>query len=177
MPEIKLYKSKWKAIRLILLCLPWVLVCLYLINKNDSSIGCFGLCFFGLGIPIGLFNLLDNRPRIIINEIGIFDRLAYKDFINWEIIKDAYLKKLQTSRLSQTSFICLVVDEDTLDHLKINKTRRAMNTLSKNMGFQELNLEIGQLNKVDPGYLLEFIKAMLVAGKTKREELILDSKL
>lgn len=46
--------------------------------------------FSSLGYPIGFDQLFDGRPQIIINEIGIFDRMTHNDFINWEIIMGAY---------------------------------------------------------------------------------------
>lgn len=62
--------------------------------------------FFGLGYPVGIFHLVDRRPQVIINEIGIFDRTTIRETINWEIIQDAYLMDVHGQK-----FICLIVDE------------------------------------------------------------------
>lgn len=84
MIEYKIYKYPWKAIKLILLCTIFVLGGIFFLNQSDvpKFIAWFCILFFGLGYPIGLFQLLDRRPQIIINEIGIFDRTTHKDFIN-----------------------------------------------------------------------------------------------
>src|SRR5436309_3165209 len=106
---------------------------------NDESmplwIKCMCILIFGLGYPVGLFNLLDRRPQIIINKIGIFDRTVYKDFINWEIINDAYL-----TNVSGQKFICLVLkNEFELQTDLLIKSSR----LSKSLGFQALNISLG----------------------------------
>jgi hypothetical protein len=159
MIEYKLYKSPWKALKLMLLCSPFVLGGLFLpVSHGMGWFKWLSVSFFGLGYPIGLFQLLDRRPQLIINEIGIFDRMIHKDFINWEIIQDAYLAEVHNQK-----FICLVVDE------KFNPSR--MKFLSKAMGFQELNISLGNIN-VNAERLAEFILAMRFAERPERPEMI-----
>jgi hypothetical protein len=122
--------------------------------------------FFGMGIPIGLFQLLDRRPQIIVNDIGIFDRTAHKDFINWEIIQDAYIAKVQ-----QETFICLVVPEAFEPSVNQSRFKKRMAGLSKAIGFQELNISLGNVN-VDAERMTEFILAMRSAEKGNRQYLI-----
>src|SRR5688572_20606425 len=90
--EIKLYKSPWRAVKLINLCSILVFGGIFILSQPDAPkwVGWMSIRFFGLGYPVGLFHLLDRRPQIIINEAGIFDRTTYKYFINWEVIQDAY---------------------------------------------------------------------------------------
>ncbi len=76
-------------------------------SETDRIIGWIGTCFFGLAIPIGFFHLFDKRPQVIINEIGIYDRTTHNEFINWEIIKDAY-----PINIYGQDFICLLVSEN-----------------------------------------------------------------
>lgn len=86
MKEIKLYKSPWRAIKLLLLSSVFVFGGIWLITSTDSPkwLGWMSIGFFGLGYPVGLFQLLDRRPQIIINELGIWDRTTKQDTINWE---------------------------------------------------------------------------------------------
>jgi len=96
MKEIKLYKSKWKNLGLLIVSCLFVFGGLYFVTDVDSNtfkviVGWTSILFFGLGIPIALFNILDWRPQIIINEVGIYDRTIIKDLINWSIIENAYL--------------------------------------------------------------------------------------
>lgn len=173
MPELKLYKSPRRAIRLILLTIPFVGLSLYdiIIHSDIMPIAFdwFCLCFFGLGIPLGIFNLFDRRPIITINEIGIYDRISYNDFVNWNLIKDAYLRDVHNQK-----FICLVLDDKAIPLLKINKKLKG---LSKALGFQEVNISLGQLRKIDEQKFVEFIKAMSDANMSTRINLLSTSYL
>jgi hypothetical protein len=170
MIEIKLYKSPWKSVRIILLSLPFVIISLYLIIHNDAdkTMEWFCLCFFGLGIPIGIFNMLDKRPQIIINEIGIFNKAAYNNFINWNLIKDAYIKEVHRQK-----FICLVLDEKAIPLIKVKKKLTQINLA---LGFQETNISLGQI-KIDDQKFLEFIKAMSTADAASKQNLLLNTQL
>ena len=96
MIELKLYKSRWKAVILMSGCSIFVAGGWWTINSGGPLwIGLMSIGFFGLGLPIGLFQLFDRRPHIILNEVGVFDRTAHHDFINWEIIQEfCYWSKL-----------------------------------------------------------------------------------
>lgn len=168
MQEIRLYKSPWKAIRIILLAAPFIAFSAYSIIDHKNNIPTYPawlcLCFFGLAIPIGLFQLFDKRPQIIINENGIFDRMAYKDFINWKLIRDAYAVNVHGQK-----FICLVIDEAAIPLLKSSKR---MIKISKELGFQEINLSLGQLKSFDVLKFIDFIKQMALASPAVRETLL-----
>jgi hypothetical protein len=167
MKEVKLYKSPWKALKLILLCSIFVVVGIWLLSTDTPRwIAWLNIGFFGLGYPVGFFHLLDRRPQIIINELGIFDRTTNQDTINWEIIKDAYLVDVHGQK-----FICLIVDENFEPSKKKGLPHRTMAGLNKTLGFQELNISLGQL-KIDEQKLGQFIMAMSRADKPAREEII-----
>ena len=103
MTELRLYKSRGKALRLMLGCT--VLVGLGF-SLGQSWLAWFCIGFFGLGFPVGIFQLLDRRPQIIVNEVGLFDRTMHHEFINWAIIQDVYLATIHKQQA-----LCLVVDE------------------------------------------------------------------
>lgn len=164
--DIKLYKSPWKAVKLMLLCSIFVFTGLFLLTTPDAPkwVGWLSICFFGLGYPVGLFHLLDRRPQIIINEIGIFDRTTYRDFINWEVIRDAY-----PIDISGQKFVCLVVDEAYEPSTKKGKFSKSVSNLSKDIGAQELNISLGQ-TMVDEIRLTAFILAMINVRPESRKE-------
>jgi len=146
----------------------FVIAGIFLLGQPNTSKLMAWLCilFFGTGIPLGLFQLLDRRPQIIINELGVFDRTVHQDFINWDIIHDAYLV-----RMHQQQFICLVVDEQFEPSKSKSKFGQKMARLSKAIGFQELNINVGNVD-VDAERLLAFILAMRTADQPNRETLI-----
>ena len=178
MLEIKLYKSPWKAIKLILLSLPFVILSLadilHYSNIGPVALNWFCLCFFGLGIPLGLFNLFDRRPEIIINKTGIFDRRTSTNFINWGEIKDAYLKDLRVSALSKQKFLCLVMEPNATILLKANKT---LVKISESLGFQGISIALDPLKPINWDEFIALIKSMLHANNSVKQNLLLTSKL
>jgi hypothetical protein len=163
--EIKLYKSPWRALKIMLLCSIFVVPCILFWDDKSLSPWIKWMCvlFFGLGYPVGLFHLFDRRPQIILNRTGIFDRMAYRDFINWEVIHDAYLTDVH----GQT-FICLVLKQEF--DAKADRLIKSAR-LSKSLGFQALNISLGQI-RVNEAKLLEFIVAMSGAEDSGRENII-----
>jgi hypothetical protein len=158
MKEIKLYKSRWRAIKLILLCSIFVIGGIFMVRSTDAPewAGWFNIFFFGLGYPVGIYHLFDRRPQIIINELGIYDRTAHQEFINWKIIHDAYLISIHGQK-----FISLVVDKD-YEPKRVGKFAKK---LAKIVGAQELNISLGQV-KIDEKRLAEFIRTMISAKQT-----------
>ncbi|MBS1531424.1 MAG: hypothetical protein JSU01_14045 [Bacteroidetes bacterium] len=163
--EIKLYKSKWKAIKLILMGLPLVLACVFLLSKNDShrNMEWFGICFFGLTIPIGIFNLFDRQPRLIINEEGIYIRIiGFKDFINWDVIKDAIYKERTTqdqySWIKQ-KFLSITFDPgDSADP-------------------KNVSIYLNSLQKIDGQKLADVVNQMAHSDTNARRQLLLTTEL
>ncbi|WP_428742034.1 STM3941 family protein [Tenacibaculum sp.] len=166
MTEIKLYKSKKRAISMMLLCSIFVLGGIWLLQKN-SILGWSGIGFFGLAYPLGIYNLLDTKPIIIINEIGIYDRSTSSDFINWELILDAY-----PINISGQKFICLIIDEKYKPSRKKGKLYKNVAKLNEAIGAQELNIHLGQIQKIDEIKLTQFILQMSKADKNTKTELI-----
>jgi len=141
----------------------------YLMIMDDDAlqwIGWFNIFFFGLGYPVGLFHLLDRRPQIIVNEVGIFDRTTYEKFINWEVIWGAY-----PISISGEKFICLEVDPKYEPSRRKGKVARSISRLNKELGAQELNISLGQV-AVDQRKLVEFILAMINLRPEGRTDLL-----
>ena len=164
--DVKLYKSPWRAIKLLLLCSIFVAGGIFILRATDAPmwVGWFNICFFGLGYPVSLFHLLDRRPQIIINEIGIFDRTTYKDFINWQVIHDAY-----PINISGQKFISLIVDREYEPSARKGKFYKTMADFSREIGAQELNISLGQI-VIDEIKLTQFIKTMIHARPESRKE-------
>ena len=168
MPEFRLYKSPKKALKLLLGCAVFVGLGVLMLRDPTTPKGAAwaGIVFFGLGLPLAIYQLLDRRPQIIINELGVFDRTAHRDFINWEIIQDAYL-----SGVHKQPFLCLVVDEAFEPSRSKGKFRRGVARLNKDLGFQELNLSLGSVS-VDAERLAAFILTMRTATMPERTFLV-----
>ena len=166
MEEIKIYKSPSKALRLIFLASIFVVPCSYALIMHKLNmpplLAWSGACFFGLGMLYGIFNLVDRRPQIVINTDGLFDRMAYKDFINWSLVKDAYV-----FHINKQTFIGIVIDPAAVHLIKKQGSLR----LSKHLGFQDITLSLGTV-KIDEARFRDFIVAMTKAEPIKRTHLL-----
>ncbi|GAB2847159.1 STM3941 family protein [Hymenobacter ruber] len=168
MTEFRLYKSRWKALKLLLGCAAFVGLGCFMLGQADAPrlVAWPSIVFFGLGIPVSMFQLLDRRPQIIVNEFGVFDRTTHHEFINWEIIRDLYLVETNGQ-----PFICLVVDETFEPSRRKGKFKQNLASLSKGMGFQELNISLGFV-QVDAMRFAEFILAMRGAAPAERPAMV-----
>lgn len=168
MKEFRLHKSRWKAAKLLLGCAAFVALGCFMLGQPDAPrwVAWASIGFFGLGIPVNLFQLLDRRPQIIVNDVGVFDRIMHHEFINWEIIQDVYL-----AEVNRQVFICLVVDQAFEPSRRKGKFRQSVASLNKELGFQELNISLGFV-KIDAFRFAEFILAMRGAAPPEREALV-----
>lgn len=154
---------------MMLLCTLFVAPAIYFLNSggdNDKVMLWISVCFFGLGYPVGLFSILDRRPVVIINDVGIFDRTLSKKVINWDIIRDAYMVEMKKQK-----FICLVIDEKYEPSTEKGKLYKATVELNKEMGFQELNISASVLD-VNPDKLLHLILQLKDSSSDERAEVV-----
>lgn len=152
-----------------LICLPFILLGLWLIYKHTehTTIAWIITCFFGLSIPLAIFDILDRKPQIIINETGIFDRSAYKDFINWDIIEHAYWNTAYKQVI-----VCLII-KDEFKHLIQIKSK--LKEVSLAMGYSEININLGRVRNVDHEKLTALIVNLAKADPSRRADLISQS--
>ncbi|TNJ40999.1 hypothetical protein KFZ70_04105 [Tamlana fucoidanivorans] len=168
MTEIKLYKSPWKAIKLLGLTIPLVAVGVWLILRNESSLldrimGWIGVPFFGFGFFLAFFHMFDKRPQIVFNETGIWDRTIKQDLISWELIKNA-----NPLDVFGQKFVTLTVDKS----FKRKNTQYGWaKRLEKKVGSTGLDLQLSQI-KMKPEKMTNFIKEMIKTEESKRGTLI-----
>lgn len=171
--EIKIYMSAKRIIRMILLVSLFVALGAFLISlpKEENIyryyVGWACVLFFGLGFPAGIYQLYKIRtPKIILNEIGVFDRTLHKEFINWEVIQDAYLGAINNQK-----FIALVIDENFEPSKKKGKFMRSISNMNKALGFQELNLGLS-MTDVDEEKLLQIILLLKGTPVSERNKVL-----
>ena len=168
MTEVKLYKTILKGLKIFALTIPFVVIGIWMITREPFGttnyiMGWLCACFFGLGIPVGLFHLLDRRPQIIINENGIWDRTTNQDEVKWEQIQGAYPLNIFGQK-----FISLVVDDTFIFKTKEYKWAAKIN---EEVGTQKLNLHLGQL-KIDENELISFLQQMTESKRENRKTII-----
>ncbi|PQJ09836.1 hypothetical protein CJD36_018095 [Flavipsychrobacter stenotrophus] len=169
MNEIKIYKSAWKGVKFILMSSLFVIPSIFFLVKGEERerlkfLLCIG--FFGLGYPLGLSFILDRRPQIILNETGIFVRNLSDKIINWDIIQDAY-----PARINKQHFVCLKVDEVYSLARSKGRLYRSVVKFNKELGFQELNIWMDNVN-VNNQKLLDLIQQAIHADLPQRKALL-----
>lgn len=173
MTEIKLYKTTTKGLKIIGMCLPFVAIGLWFITQEPIGttnyiMGWVGTCFFGLGIPVGLFQTFDRRPQIIISENGIWDRTTNQDEVKWEQIVEAY-----PLDIFEQKFVSIITDSTFIFKKKPYKWAEKIN---KKNGAQNLNLHLGQIN-IDEIELTNFINRLRKESIEERRKLIKTLKI
>ncbi|MFD2586034.1 STM3941 family protein [Croceitalea marina] len=165
-PEIRFYNSKKKAILLMLSCVPFIIVGIYFISKKPM-LGWGSVVIFGFSFIMGIINLLDNRPNLIINEIGIYARSASRNYIVWELIQDAYF-----TTITGQKYICLIIDKRFKPSQTKGMLYRSAVKLNEAIGAQEMNIYLGQIKHIDEEKLTDLILKMSNADTERKAELL-----
>jgi hypothetical protein len=137
--EIKLYKSFWKSLLLLVASVAFVAGGIIALRDPEAShfLAWCGICLFGAGIPFWLINLFDRRPQIVIHEDGILDRSGYTDYIPWHVVRRAYIVEVNLNKV-----LFLVVDKEYLPARKKKLFTRFSARMNKTQGGQELLINV-----------------------------------
>ena len=100
------------------------------------------------------------------NEMGFYNRTVCEESLNWEVIQDAYLIKIQKQK-----FICLLVDEKYKPSYNNGNNGQPKVKLKEIKGMKELNISLGPL-KINAEKLLQFILLMRAADQQEKIQLI-----
>jgi hypothetical protein len=154
--------SRLKYALLLIVAFGFVVVGLLILTRakaSDAWIGWINIVFFGACIPIFAWQLVDSRPRLVIDDQGILDRTLGVGVIPWSEITGAYLRSIHGN-----NFICLEVrnPERWLEHL--SPVKRAMASANKALGFTPLNLNLSAV-ATDPSQILELILKTIAWGQ------------
>jgi hypothetical protein len=171
MNEILLYKKPTKALKIILLSSPFVAIGFWMLDRDNSLYDNFmayaSIIFFGFGILVGLFHLVDRRPQIRIDEKGIWDRTTKREKIDWKFIKTANSIKIHSER-----FIALKLDEEYEKGIKQYKWAA---TITEPYGAEKINISISQVS-IDLNEFASFIRKMSKLTEVERKEEIKNFK-
>ena len=168
MTEINLFNSRWKVIKLLAWSTLFVLIGIWrlsIINpdSNDNILGWMCIIVFGITIPFELYYLLDRRPQIVINEIGIRIRSSKQDLIRWENIRNAI-----SNNISRQKIITLVLDGS----IKIKKLQNRWGKRIPNAdAAQKINLPL-TLVKVNQEKLVGLLNKMIESDKDGKRKIL-----
>lgn len=171
MVEIKLFKSQYRIKRLILICSGFILLGIWLLSRDVSSFAVwFSICFFGLGCGIGLYQLFDKRPQILITEASIYDRSLKIEAIPWNAIINAYPRSIYKQQ-----FICLELIESFKPLAKKGKLVNFTSKLNEALNFEAININLSQID-VNESLLTDLINELSKAEIEERLTLLKEFK-
>ena len=137
MEKLAIKSSRWKHFALLAACLGFVAVGLFIIINKGNWFGLVPIFLFGGGIPIAVWQILDSRPRLIIDEEGVMDRTLGVGRIEWRDIRGAYMASIQG-----TDFICLELRDPAKYNARLSNVRRALAKANIRLGFTDFSLNL-----------------------------------
>jgi hypothetical protein len=105
--------------------------------SGDRWIGWMSIIFFGSGIPLFIKKISESKPRLIINDQGIFDRTLGIGTIPWGEVAGAFVKSIQGN-----DFICLELRNPQIWSQQLSSIRKAAASANKALGFTEFSLNL-----------------------------------
>ena len=97
--------------------------------------------FFGFAFLIFLWQIFDTRPRVVIDQIGVYDRTLGVGIIEWEDIEHAYLNSLM-----KNDFISLVLKNPEKYLHKLSKPKAKLAKYNRTLGFETININLSGVN-------------------------------
>jgi hypothetical protein len=95
------------------------------------------ILFFGACAIVGIRQVADTTPRLVINESGVFDRTLGIGVIKWSDIEGAVVQSIH-----QNPFICLKLRNEDSYLTKLTSTGRALVAANIQLGFSAINLNL-----------------------------------
>lgn len=165
MTPITIHSSRLKYAALLALALVFVLGGVLMVARgkpDDHWVGWLGIAFFGAGIPIFLRQIVDSRPRLVLDEQGIFDRTLGVGVIPWTEITGATLRAVHFNH-----FICLEVRDPQRWTSQRSFLKRLFALGNRAMGYSELNINLSAI-AADPKKVYELVLKQVIAAQSLR---------
>lgn len=140
-------------------------VALFFISLKKAQPWDIWLCgaFFGLCMLVGLYRLLDRRPKLILDERGLHDLRTRGSSFPWDVIREVSLVSV-----SGQCFLSLKLDES---HPDVRPPSANAVKLSNFFGMKAFNVNISEL-RVDPGKLCTTVQILSFIPLEERKALL-----
>ena len=152
METIIIKGARWKTLLFLFISLAFVGTgTLIIATGKNALVGWASVLFFGAGGLVFVWQLVDARPRLIINNQGIMDRTLGVGVIPWKEIRDAYKRSINGN-----DFICLELYNPEPYWQKLSAVKRAMSSANRTLRFTDFSLNLS-LAAVNADEVLELI--------------------
>jgi hypothetical protein len=113
-------------------------------RPGSTSVGWMTILFFGGCAAVLVRQLLDARPRIVLNDEGILDRTLKVGVIRWEDILGA-----EVATISGQNFLALRLRDESRYTSRLGPVYKRLLEMNESLGFARLNVNLSMID-VDP---------------------------
>ncbi|AYA35859.1 hypothetical protein D3Y59_01625 [Hymenobacter oligotrophus] len=157
------YNSRWRHALLTFGGLAFVAMGVWLLVKTDKwGLGLVSILFFGACAAVGIWQMVDTRPRLRITDEGILDRTLGVGLIRWTDIADAYV-----NAVNREHFICLHLHNEEEYVGRLSPLRRKLANANHALGFTTISINLSGVD-INPEQLLEYILKQSAAAQLQR---------
>ena len=118
-------------------------------SSHDATVGWLCTLLFGACAAFHGWRFFDSRPRLVIDDEGIYDRTL--GLIPWSDIQGAYLRSIHSN-----DFICLDVRDSDRYLQRMSDVKRALASANAALGFTPISLSLSGI-VADSNDILELI--------------------
>jgi hypothetical protein len=165
MDHLHVAPRRWYYVMMLIGSLGFVAGGIFLVTRPGLQAQLAGwpsIVFFGFGSFIFIQQIIDARPRMIIDDRGVMDRTLGIGMIPWQDITGARVKRTQNH-----PFICLELKNEK-DYLrKLKPIAQALAKTNVSMGFNAINLNLSGVD-ADPEAVCALILAKIEANEGER---------
>ena len=139
MAQIVIGSSRRQLVLLLVVSLAFVVTGVAMIF-DGKWFGLLAVLFFGACAAVFMWQLLQTRPRLTIDERGIEDRTLGVGRIEWRDIRAAALNSI-----SGNAFISLELNDTEKYLQRLSAVRRQIAKANRAIGFSEFNVNLAHL--------------------------------
>lgn len=128
---------------------------LLLVIHQSPVVAWLNIAFFGACATFFALQVVDRRPRLVIDDQGILDRTLKVGLIDWADIRAVFLK-----RSAGQSFLCLELADASKYTQRLPPLLKKLVQLNRKLGFTDLSLNLAGI-KVSPEQVEELVRKEL----------------
>lgn len=126
-------------------------------NSFETFVSGAGIAFFGVCALVLARQLFDSRPRIVIDDAGVFDRTLGVGVIPWDEIRGAQLR-----HIGGHPFVSLELRDEESWLARLRPMHRRLAAANRKLGFGALNLNLSA-TRADPVHVLHLVRGRVAA--------------
>ncbi len=140
MEKLIIKNARRKNLPLLLACIAFVAIGVIMLVRGQWF-GWITILFFGSCLLVYVWQIIDARPRLVIDERGVLDRTLGIGRIRWSDIEHAYVVSL-----SSADFICLELRNSEKYLRRLSKVKRALAKANRHLGMTDFSLNLYGVN-------------------------------